>query len=50
MMDKTGRRVAQITNKYGAFEDFFRLAPLLLKPQQHIGLQSQILGSELNSK
>jgi hypothetical protein len=42
MMDKVRFRDVQIINKNGAYKDFFRLAPLLLKPQQHIGLQSQI--------
>jgi hypothetical protein len=42
MMDKGGCREAQFINKNGAFKDFFWLAPMLLKPQQHIGLQSQI--------
>jgi len=42
MMDKAGCWGARFINKNGAFKHFFWLAPMLLKPQQHIGLQSQI--------
>jgi hypothetical protein len=42
MMDKATCRDAQFINEIKAFKEFLWLAPMLLKPQQHIGLQSQI--------